>query len=36
MSVKVREICEKYGQHYNTGSFAKQFSTVVGPPCAKG
>ncbi|RZU38448.1 linoleoyl-CoA desaturase [Fluviicoccus keumensis] len=30
MSVKVREICEKYGQHYNTGSFAKQFSTVVG------
>ena len=30
MSVKVREICEKYGQHYNSGSFAKQFSTVVG------
>jgi linoleoyl-CoA desaturase len=30
MSVKVREICEKYGQHYNTGSFAKQFSTVWG------
>ena len=30
MSVKVREICEKYGQHYNTGSFRKQFSTVVG------
>ena len=30
MSVKVREICERYGQHYNTGSFTKQFSTVVG------
>ncbi len=30
MSVKVREICEKYGQHYNTGGFRKQFSTVVG------
>ena len=29
MSVKVREICERYGQHYNTGSFTKQFSTVV-------
>ena len=30
MSVKVREICEKYGQHYNTGSFRKQFTTVWG------
>ena len=29
MSVKVREICERYGQHYNTGAFTKQFSTVV-------
>lgn len=29
MSVKVREICARYGQHYNTGSFTKQFSTVV-------
>ena len=30
MSVKVKEICARYGQHYNTGSFTKQFSTVVG------
>lgn len=30
MSVKVREICERYGQHYNTGRFTKQFSQVVG------
>jgi linoleoyl-CoA desaturase len=30
MSVKVREICEKYGQHYNTGSMWKQYSTVWG------
>jgi linoleoyl-CoA desaturase len=30
MAVKVREICERYGQHYNTGSFTKQFSSVVG------
>ena len=29
MSVKVQEICARYGQHYNTGSFPKQFSTVV-------
>ena len=30
MSIKVREICERYGQHYNTGRFSKQFSQVVG------
>ena len=29
MSIKVQEICARYGQHYNTGSFPKQFSTVV-------
>lgn len=29
MAVKVQEICARYGQHYNTGSFTKQFSTVV-------
>ena len=30
LSVKVQEIAARYGQHYNTGSFTKQFSTVVG------
>ncbi|MBV1922346.1 MAG: acyl-CoA desaturase [Pseudomonadales bacterium] len=30
MAIKVREICERYGQHYNTGRFTKQFSQVVG------
>ncbi|PTQ88878.1 fatty acid desaturase family protein [Agitococcus lubricus] len=30
MAVKVQEIAARYGQHYNTGSFTKQFSTVVG------
>lgn len=29
MAPKVREICEKYGQHYNTGPFSKQFFTVL-------
>lgn len=29
MSVKVREICQRYGQHYNSGPFTKQFSTVL-------
>ncbi len=29
MAEKVREICARYGQHYNTGSFAKQFPTVI-------
>lgn len=27
---RVREICERYGQQYNTGPFYKQFSTVIG------
>ena len=27
---EVRDICERYGQHYNTGSFRKQFGSVVG------
>jgi linoleoyl-CoA desaturase len=30
LSVKVQEIAARYGQHYNTGSFTKQFSTVIG------
>ncbi len=25
---RVKEICEKYGQFYNSGSFTKQFSEV--------
>ena len=29
LAVKVQEICDHYGQHYNTGSFTKQFSAVV-------
>ncbi len=29
MSVRVREICERYGQHYNSGSFWRQFGSVV-------
>ncbi|GLR11399.1 fatty acid desaturase [Chitinimonas viridis] len=29
MAVEVREICQRYGQHYNTGSFAGQFFTVL-------
>lgn len=29
MSVRVREICERYGQNYNTGSLWSQFRTVV-------
>lgn len=29
MAVHVREICARYGQHYNTGSLPKQFATVV-------
>jgi linoleoyl-CoA desaturase len=27
---RVREICERYGQAYNTGSFWQQFGSVVG------
>jgi len=30
ISVKVQDICQRYGQHYNSGSFPKQFSAVVG------
>jgi linoleoyl-CoA desaturase len=26
---RVREVCERYGQVYNTGSFARQFGQVV-------
>lgn len=29
MSIKVREICERLGLPYNTGSFADQYKTVV-------
>jgi len=29
MAVSVREICERYGQFYNTGSFWSQFGSVV-------
>lgn len=29
MSVEVREICARYGQHYNTGSLPKQFGEVI-------
>lgn len=30
MAPKVRAICEKYGQHYVSGSFARQFGSVIG------
>ncbi len=29
MAPRVREICERYGQAYNTGTFRKQFGSVV-------
>ncbi|MGN6480794.1 fatty acid desaturase family protein [Luteibacter sp.] len=29
MAVEVREICARYGQHYNTGSLPRQFGQVV-------
>jgi fatty acid desaturase len=29
MSVKVREICERYGLPYNSGGLGKQFGSVV-------
>ncbi|WP_440976531.1 fatty acid desaturase family protein [Pseudoxanthomonas winnipegensis] len=29
MAAEVREICARYGQHYNTGSLFKQFSQVA-------
>lgn len=30
MAPRVREICERYGQRYNTGGFARQLGSVVG------
>lgn len=30
MSVAVKEICQRYGQHYNTGSLSSQFGQVCG------
>ncbi|HUQ06054.1 MAG TPA: acyl-CoA desaturase [Kofleriaceae bacterium] len=30
MAPRVREICERYGQRYTTGSFARQLGSVVG------
>ena len=30
MAPRVREICARYGQSYNTGSFPRQLSSVVG------
>jgi linoleoyl-CoA desaturase len=29
MAPRVREICERYGQAYNTGSFRRQMGSVV-------
>jgi fatty acid desaturase len=29
MAEKVREICARYGQHYNTGPFRRQFASVI-------
>jgi linoleoyl-CoA desaturase len=29
MAERVREICARYGQHYNTGPFWSQFATVI-------
>jgi NADPH-dependent stearoyl-CoA 9-desaturase len=29
MAVSVREICARYGQHYNTGSLPRQFGQVI-------
>ena len=29
MAPKLRALCDEYGQHYNTGSFSKQFSEVM-------
>ncbi len=29
IAVEVREICQRYGQHYNTGSLPKQFGQVI-------
>jgi linoleoyl-CoA desaturase len=29
MAVEVRDICARYGQHYNTGSLPRQFGQVI-------
>ncbi|KJV31352.1 fatty acid desaturase family protein [Luteibacter yeojuensis] len=29
MAVEVRQVCDRYGQHYNTGSLPRQFGQVV-------
>jgi linoleoyl-CoA desaturase len=29
LAIEVRRVAQKYGQHYNTGSFWRQFSTVM-------
>ena len=29
MAVQVREICARYGQHYNSGSMPVQFGQVI-------
>jgi linoleoyl-CoA desaturase len=29
MAEKVRKICARYGQHYNTGPFGRQFASVI-------
>jgi fatty acid desaturase len=29
LAPRVREICERYGQHYNTGSLTRQFGQVI-------
>jgi fatty acid desaturase len=33
MAVEVREICERYGLPYNTGSLSRQFGSVVAKIC---
>ena len=33
IAVEVREICERYGLAYNTGSFAKQLASVASKIC---
>ncbi len=33
MAPEVRAICRRYGQHYNSGSFFRQFGSVIGKFC---
>lgn len=33
MAVRVRDICKRYGIHYNTGGFWKQYGTVLARIC---